>query len=70
LQPAQVLAVHPAQPFPPATDLVEPSLALEKLQKREMARWVSWPWHSGQVAGASAWEQDRSRSNLMSQRGQ
>jgi len=54
LQPAQLLAEHPAQPSLLAIDLVEPSLLLEKLATREMARLESWPWHSGQAAGASA----------------
>ncbi len=54
LHAAQLLAEHPAQPLLPAIDLVEPSLLLEKLATREMARLESWPWHSGQAAGASA----------------
>jgi len=67
---AHRLAEHPAQPLLPAIDLVKPSLLREKLAKRDMARLVSSPWHSGQAAGASAWEKERSRSNFMSQCGQ
>jgi len=62
LHGAQLLAEHPAQPLLPAIDVVEPSLLREKLAKRDMARLVSSPRHSGQAAGASAWEKERSRS--------